>query len=141
MSYNSFNNVHIDEFNSKLLEIKSNCINISECNLNLFKMYSQLYLFVNSKKEKIDIINSNILFLKENILTDQSLINLFSYILNKNIIIKNYKTSNMIINQWNIVNEYVKRKKYLLTYEEGGYLPSLLKEYSLIKYDELIKKN
>lgn len=141
MSYNSFNNKWIDEFNSKLLEIKSNYIDVIECNLNVFKLYSQLYLFVNSEKEKEYIIANNILFLKENIFSDDTLINLFSYIMNKNIIVKDDTMKNIVINQWCIVNKYVKRKEYLLLYEKGGYIPSLLKEYPLIKYNELVKKN
>lgn len=102
-------------------------------NYNIIELCSFLcskYLFVDNQIEKENILDEVL-----NDVSREELCNLIKYILEMNIIIDEKE---VIFNQWIMINDFLKRREYVLK-NNNGYELIFLKDHEPIKITQLLK--
>lgn len=109
--------------------------NKADYSYRIMKLITSIYLVVVDEDTKNNFIDSliNLIKLKCNF-DDVSKFELFSYILNQNIIAKDIESNDLVISRWMVFKSFIKRREYQLISEENGYVYKLIKDDPSIRY-------
>lgn len=133
----AYNNI-LKDINNEFSRIKTLYKNKNEYDLHLIQFFSSVYISIESKENKQDIIDECLkIYLNSYIFDfDEEIYKVIKYLLNQNIFFNNFK---FIVSSWVFVNELVKRKDFLLINDNNKYRVELVKEYEGIYYKDIYK--
>ena len=102
--------------------------------IELIKEVSSFYLFVENIRLKMEIIDEYCKYISK-FIKDEKILNSVKFILSKNILLEN--ADEIILTKWIFINDFIIRKEYLLLNKHKKYEVRFLKEFPIIKYDEM----